>query len=114
MKKNKKHASLATFLQSLMRLVKGTAKPLTPTREECNKYDLTASSCVSLANRNNWFKWFVISSSHLFVVPVLILWVWLGHSEQAPTPAPQRMNDKVVWKQFSVGFQLLFLWVPTC
>jgi hypothetical protein len=44
-----KHASLAqqngfvpAFWQSLLRLLKGTAS-LTPAREECNKYDVTAA-----------------------------------------------------------------------
>jgi hypothetical protein len=51
MKKKSKHASLAqqngfdpAFLHSLLRPAQGTAK-LTPAREECNKYDLTAAPC---------------------------------------------------------------------
>jgi hypothetical protein len=36
----------------------------------------------------------LLVASHLFAVPVLVLWVWLGHGEQVPTLAPQRMNGK--------------------
>ncbi len=40
-------------------------------RKECNKYDLTAHPCFLLANHNDdWSRWFAISSSHVFTVPV--------------------------------------------
>ncbi len=71
-----KHVTLAQqngFLAQL-RLVKDTAKKiflfapkkgqekrkkkaqqsLTPAKEECNKYDLTAIPCFQLANHNDW------------------------------------------------------------
>ncbi len=49
----------------------------------------------------------LLVASHLFAVPVLVLWVWLGHSEQAPTPAPQRMNGKSSENSFLLGFSCL-------
>jgi hypothetical protein len=46
--KKSKHVGLAqqnwfglAILHSLLRLAKNRAKPLTPAREECNKYDVT-------------------------------------------------------------------------
>jgi hypothetical protein len=35
----------------------------TPLKKECNKYDLTAAQCFSLAHHNDWSTWFAISSS---------------------------------------------------
>jgi hypothetical protein len=35
---------------------------LTATREECNKYDVTAAPYYWLANHNDWSRWFAISS----------------------------------------------------
>jgi hypothetical protein len=51
---------------------KKRSKSCTPAREDCNKYDLTSSPCCWLANHNEC-RWFAISSSHLFAVPV---WVY--------------------------------------
>jgi hypothetical protein len=50
------------FLHSLlMRLVKKTtAKPLTPAREECNKYHLTTDPYFRLINHKHWSRWFAI------------------------------------------------------
>jgi hypothetical protein len=66
-----KHVDLAEqngirqiFLHNLLR------QSATPVREECNKYDLI--------NHNNWSWWFAfIVVSHLFAVPILVLWVEL-------------------------------------
>jgi hypothetical protein len=64
------------YLVSLLRLVNGPAKDICAyAREECNKYDLTAHLCFLLANHNDWSRWFAISSSHLFAVPVSILFM---------------------------------------
>jgi hypothetical protein len=46
-----------------------------PATEECNRYDLTADPCSRLANHTDWSRWFAISSSHLFAVPVSVLWI---------------------------------------
>jgi len=43
--------------------------------KECNKYDLTRDPCFFLAHHNDWSRWFAISSSHIFAVPVSVLWV---------------------------------------
>jgi hypothetical protein len=51
-----------------------------PARKECNKYDLTAAPHFGLVNRNDCSKWFAIGSSHLFVVPILVLWAGLQKS----------------------------------
>jgi hypothetical protein len=51
-----------------------------PAREECNKYDLTAAPHFWLVNRNDCSKWFAIGSSHLFVVPISVLWAGLQKS----------------------------------
>jgi len=32
-----------------------------PIREECNKYDLTVTTCFWLVNHNDWSRWFAIS-----------------------------------------------------
>jgi hypothetical protein len=56
-----------------------TLQTLTPAREECNKYDLTAAPSFWLANHDDWSRWFAISSLlPVFAVPVLLLWVGLG------------------------------------
>jgi hypothetical protein len=41
-------------------------------KEECNKLDLTAAQYFWLVEHNDWSRWFAISSSHLFVVQVII------------------------------------------
>jgi hypothetical protein len=48
-----------------------------PAREECNKYDVIGSHCFGLSSYNDWSRWFAISSSHLFAVPVSVQWVGL-------------------------------------
>jgi hypothetical protein len=61
------------YLVSVLRLVKSSAKQsCAPAREECNKYD---HLCFLLANHNDWSRWFAINSSHLFAVPVSVLFV---------------------------------------
>jgi hypothetical protein len=50
-------------------------------REECNKYDLTRDPCFLLAHHNDSSRWFAISSSHIFAVPVSVLWVGLQKSK---------------------------------
>jgi hypothetical protein len=68
------------YLFSSLRLVK-TQQSCAPTRQECNKYDLIPAPYFSLANHNGWYIWFVISNSHLFVIPISILWVELQKNE---------------------------------
>jgi hypothetical protein len=65
----------------LLRLVKSAAKICT-CREEYNKYDMTRAPCFWLANHNDWSRWFAVSSSHLFAVPISVLRVALGKSKQ--------------------------------
>ncbi len=38
------------------------SKRLCTCRKECNKYDLTAAQCFSLAHHNNRSRWFAISN----------------------------------------------------
>jgi hypothetical protein len=44
--------------------------------KQFNKYDLD-SALFSLPYHNDWSRWFAISSLHLLVVPVSVLWVGL-------------------------------------
>ncbi len=40
-----------------------TQQSLTPAREECNEYDLTAAACLFfIRDHNDWFRWFAFSS----------------------------------------------------
>ncbi len=51
---------------------------LTPTREECNKYDLGAPPCFWLVNHIDLGPSALqLEVSYLFAVPVFILWVGL-------------------------------------
>jgi hypothetical protein len=77
---NPTHAGLAqendfgsAQLRKLPWLVKAAA--LLCCNKKCNKYDLTATQCFSLAHHNEWSRWFAISSPHLFVVLISVLWV---------------------------------------
>jgi len=40
-----------------------------------NKYDMVGTLCFWLVNHNDSSRWFAISSSHLFAVPVSVLLV---------------------------------------
>jgi hypothetical protein len=85
--KKSKHVSLAQqngfgpgILQSVLRLVKSTANPNT-CGKECNKYDLTVLHVC------DWLIMVIgpgalpLAASHLFVVPILVLWVRLETSQ---------------------------------
>jgi hypothetical protein len=47
------------------------------TKKECNKLELTTTQYFWLVDHNDWSRWFVISSSHVFAVPVPVLLVGL-------------------------------------
>jgi len=61
---------------SLPWLVKG-ATQLCTSKKECNKLDLTAAEYFCLVNRNDWSRWFAITSPHIYTVPVTVLLVGL-------------------------------------
>jgi hypothetical protein len=42
----------------------------TSKKKKCNKLDLTAAQYFWLVDHNDWSRWFPISSSHVFAVPV--------------------------------------------
>ncbi len=50
--------------------------------KECTKWDLTAAQYFWLVNHNDWSRWFAISSSHVFAVPVTVLLVGLPNKKQ--------------------------------
>ncbi len=50
--------------------------------KECNKLDLTAAQYFSLVNHNDWFRWFAISSPHVYAVAVIVLLVGLPKKKQ--------------------------------
>jgi hypothetical protein len=56
--------------------VKGAAQ-LCTSKKECNKLDLTAAQYFWLLNHNDWSRWFVTSSPHIYAVPVTVLLVGL-------------------------------------
>jgi len=56
--------------------VKGTTQ-LCTSKKECNKLDPTAARYFSLLDHNDWSRWFAISSSHIYAVPVTVLLVGL-------------------------------------
>jgi hypothetical protein len=74
-----KHAMLAwlgpTFLQSLLRLVKRTAKPNT-----CRSRSVINMIWLRLPV-SRWFAISTLSPTYLFVIPVLVLWVGLEKSK---------------------------------
>jgi hypothetical protein len=45
--------------------------------KSANKYELNAAPCFWLANHNDGPGGLLLVVSHLFVVPVLVLWVGL-------------------------------------
>jgi hypothetical protein len=46
---------------------------LCTSKKECNKLDLAAVQYCSLVDRNDWSRWFAISSSRVYAVPVTVL-----------------------------------------
>jgi hypothetical protein len=40
---------------------------------KCNKLDLIAAQYFWLVDHNDWSRWFAISSSHIYAVPVLLV-----------------------------------------
>jgi len=44
-----------------------------PPKKECNKFDFTAAQYFCLVDDNDWSRWFAISSSHVYAVPVTVL-----------------------------------------
>jgi hypothetical protein len=55
--------SKMVFAQHFCTVCRGWYKAqqsVTPATEECNRYDLTAAPCFSLANHNDWSMWFAI------------------------------------------------------
>jgi hypothetical protein len=61
------------FLHSLRRLVKCTAKILTPTRKECNEYDMIVAPVSYRPIIMIGLGGLLLVVSHLFAVPVLWL-----------------------------------------
>jgi hypothetical protein len=51
-------------------------------KRECNKLDLTAAQYFSLVDHNDCSRWFAISSSHVYAVPVTVLLVGLPRKKQ--------------------------------
>jgi hypothetical protein len=66
----------ASNSSSLPWLVKDSTL-LCTSKKECNKLDLTAAQYFWLVDNTDWFRWFAISSSHVYAVPVTILLVGL-------------------------------------
>jgi hypothetical protein len=62
---------------SLPWLVKGATEFCT-SEKECNKLDLSAAQYFWLVDHNDWSRWFAISSSHVFAVPVTVLFGWVA------------------------------------
>jgi hypothetical protein len=82
MKKNPMYVSLAqengfgsAQLWTMPWLVKCAAL-LCTCRKECNKYDLTASQCFSLAHHNDWSKWFAICSVPAYSLSLFQSYGW--------------------------------------
>jgi hypothetical protein len=46
-------------------------------RNECNKYDLTATQCFWLAHHNDWSGWIAFSSFSMICCPSSVSWVGL-------------------------------------
>jgi hypothetical protein len=74
------HAGLAqqnafgpAFLHSLTRLIKCTAKLVTPTRKECNEYDMTFVPVSDWPIIIIGLGVLLLVVSHLFAVPVFVL-----------------------------------------
>ncbi len=63
-------------------VVKG-ATPLCTSKKECYKLDPTAAQYFWLVDHNDWSRWFAISSSYLFAVPVTVLLVGLPKKKPA-------------------------------
>ncbi len=66
---------------SLPWLVKGVTQ-LCTSRKEGNKLDLTAAQYFLLVDHNDWSRWFSISSSHVYEVPVTVLLVGLPKKQE--------------------------------
>jgi hypothetical protein len=86
--KKSKCASLAQEIDfsapnscSLTWLVKGTTQ-LCTSKIECSKLDLTAAQYFSLVDHNDWSRWFAISSSYVYAVPITVLLVGLPGKKQ--------------------------------
>jgi hypothetical protein len=62
-------------------LVKGATQWCT-SKKECNKLDLTTAKYFWLVDRNDWSRWFDISSPHIYAVPVTVLIVGLQKKTQ--------------------------------
>jgi hypothetical protein len=70
--------NLFFFIKFVQLAVAGKgATQLCTSKKECNKLDLTAAQYFSLVNQNDWSRWFAISSSHVYAVPVTVLLVGL-------------------------------------
>jgi len=61
---------------SLPWLVKGATQMCT-SKKECNKLDLSAVQYFCLVDHTDWSRWFAMSSSHIYAVPLTILLVGL-------------------------------------
>ncbi len=66
---------------SLLSLVKG-ATQLDTSKNNCNKFDLTAAQYFWLVDHNDWSRCFAISSSHVYAVPVTVLLVGLPQKKK--------------------------------
>jgi hypothetical protein len=67
-------AFFAPNSRSLPWLVKG-ATQLCTSKKECNKLEL--AQYFSFVDHNDWSRWFAISSSHIYAVPITGLLVVL-------------------------------------
>ncbi len=72
------HKIFAQFIADGKRHSKAWRLP----EKECNKLDLTAAPCFWLANHNNYLGALLLVVSHLFAVPVLVLWVGLEKNKK--------------------------------
>ncbi len=66
----------ALNLRCMPCLIKGATQMCT-SEKECNKLDLTAAQYFWLVDHNDCSRWFAISSSHLYAIPVTVLFVGL-------------------------------------
>jgi hypothetical protein len=68
-------------LHTFLMLGKATVKPNT-CWEDYDKFEPITASDFWLVNHDDWSRWFAIPNSHLFAVPLLVLWVGLGEKKK--------------------------------
>ncbi len=85
------HKNFAQFIADGKRHSKAWRLP----EKECNKLDLTAAPCFWLANHNNYLGALLLVVSHLFPVPVLVLWVGLEKNKKKTKPGCEKYFGRV-------------------